>query len=127
MLYSTCALSTLVLAKSSSTKKRRTLRPARKDRREHGDTCLDGIQLRFDILKARLDSSWNWARQADLTMFYGIIIGHMHMTTAGREITARCITLLDCADPDVLRYVQYNIDHYGAWKDETCVLGKEFA
>lgn len=60
-------------------------------------------------------------------MFYGIIIGHMHMTTAGREITARCITLLDCADPDVLRYVQYNIDHYGAWKDETCVLGKEFA
>ena len=93
--------------------------------REHGDAYIDGIQPRFDILKARrFDSSWNWARQDALIMFYDIIFGRL--TTVDREITARCIALLNRADPDMLRYMQYNIDHCDASKGETYKLAKEF-
>jgi fatty acid synthase subunit beta len=66
--------------------------------REHGDTYIKGIQPRFDILKARhFDSSWNWVRQDSLLMYYDINFGRL--TTVDREITARCIALLNRADP----------------------------
>ena len=43
---------------------------------EHGDAYIEGIQPRFDILKARhFDSSWNWVRQDALLMYYDIIFG----------------------------------------------------
>lgn len=57
-------------------------------------------------------------------MFYDIIFGRL--TTVDREITARCIALLNRADPDMLRYMQYNIDHCDASKGETYRLAKEF-
>ena len=52
--------------------------------REHGDTYIEGIQPRFDILKARhFDSSWNWVRQDALLMYYDIIFGQL--TTVDRN------------------------------------------
>ena len=63
----------------------------------------------FDPLKARrFDSSWNWVRQDALVMFYDIIFGRL--PTVDREITARCIALLNHADPELLTYMQYHID-----------------
>ncbi|KAF4614083.1 hypothetical protein D9613_007929 [Agrocybe pediades] len=77
--------------------------------KEHGDAYVDGIQPRFDPLKARhFDSSWNWVRQDALIMFYDLIFGRW--ATVDREITARCIALLNRADPDMLQFFQYNID-----------------
>lgn len=73
--------------------------------RDHGDAYLDGIQPRFDPLKARhFDSSWNWARQDALLMHCDIIHG-----TVDREISTRCIAI-NRADPDILRYMRYHID-----------------
>lgn len=93
--------------------------------REHGDAYLDGIQPRFDILKARhFDSSWNWVRQDAHIMFYDIIFGRL--TTVDREITARRIALLNRADPDMLRCMQYHIDRTDPSKGETYRLAKEF-
>lgn len=93
--------------------------------REHGDAYIDGIQPRFDPLKARhFDSSWNWVRQDALLMYYDIIFGRL--TTVDREITARCIALLNRADPDMLEYMQYNIDQCDASKGDTYKLAKEF-
>jgi fatty acid synthase subunit alpha len=93
--------------------------------REHGDSYIDGIQPRFDPLKARhFDSSWNWVRQDALLMYYDIIFGRL--TTVDREITARCIALLNRADPDMLKYMQYNIDQCDPSKGETYKLAKEF-
>ena len=69
--------------------------------KEHGDTYIDGIQPAFDVLKARhFDSSWNWVRQDALLMFYDIIFGRL--TTVDREITARCIQIMNRADPELL-------------------------
>ena len=71
--------------------------------RGHGDAYIDGIQPRFEALKARhFDSSWNWVRQDALLMFYDIIFGRL--TTVDREITARCIQIMNRADPAMLRY-----------------------
>ncbi|KAE9399788.1 fatty acid synthase [Gymnopus androsaceus JB14] len=93
--------------------------------KEHGDLYIDGIQPVFDPLKARhFDSSWNWVRQDALMMYYDIIFGRL--TTVDREITARCIHLLNRADPEMLAYMQYNIDHCDPSKGETYKLAKEF-
>jgi fatty acid synthase subunit alpha len=93
--------------------------------REHGDAYIEGIQPRFDILKARhFDSSWNWVRQDALLMYYDIIFGRL--TTVDREITARCIALLNRADPDMLQFMQYNINQCDASKGETYRLAKGF-
>ena len=93
--------------------------------REHGDLYIDGIQPVFDPLKARhFDSSWNWVRQDALLMFYDILFGRL--TTVDREITARCIALLNRADPEMLTYMQYYINNCDPNKGETYKLAKEF-
>ena len=93
--------------------------------REHGDVYLDGIQPVFDSLKARhFDSSWNWVRQDALLMFYDIIFGRL--TTVDREITARCIKIMNCADPSMLRYMQYHIDKVDSERGPTYKLAKYF-
>lgn len=93
--------------------------------KEHGDLYIDGIQPVFDPLKARhFDSSWSWVRQDALMMYYDIIFGRL--TTVDREITARCIHLLNRADPEMLAYMQYNIDQCDPRKGETYKLAKEF-
>ncbi|KAI5122922.1 hypothetical protein M0805_007600 [Coniferiporia weirii] len=93
--------------------------------REHGDSYLDGIQPVFDPLKARhFDSSWNWVRQDALLMFYDIIFGRL--TTVDREITARCIQIMNRADPTMLRYMQYHIDKVDPERGPTYKLAKQF-
>lgn len=94
--------------------------------REHGDAYIDGIQPAFDPLKARhFDSSWNWVRQDALLMYYDII--HGRLTTVDRELTARCIALLNRADPELLTYMQYHIDRCDPSKGDTYALAKQFA
>ncbi|KAF9267936.1 fatty acid synthase [Marasmius fiardii PR-910] len=93
--------------------------------REHGDLYIDGIQPVFDPAKARhFDSSWNWVRQDALLMYYDILFGRL--TTVDREITARCIALLNRADPEMLTYMQYRIDRTDPNKGERYKLAKEF-
>lgn len=93
--------------------------------KEHGDSYLDGIQPVFDPLKARhFDSSWNWVRQDALLMFYDIIFGRL--TTVDREITARCIQIMNRADPTLLQYMQYNIDKVDPERGSTYKLAKQF-
>jgi fatty acid synthase subunit beta len=93
--------------------------------KEHGDTYVEGIQPIFDALKARhFDSSWNWARQDALIMYYNIIFGHL--TAIDRETTAQCISLLNRADPALLAYLQYSINQTDPLKGENYKLAKEF-
>ncbi|TFK75163.1 fatty acid synthase [Pluteus cervinus] len=93
--------------------------------REHGDLYIEGIQPRFEPSKARhFDSSWNWVRQDALLMYYDII--HGRLTTVDREITARCIALLNRADPELLTYMQYHINQCDPSKGETYQLAKQF-
>ena len=75
-------------------------------------------------LAHHFNSSWDWVRQDTLLIYYDIIFGWL--TTLDREITAHCIALLNWADPDMLQFMQYNINQCDASKRETYRLANEF-
>ncbi|KAI9613677.1 hypothetical protein KEM48_003676 [Puccinia striiformis f. sp. tritici PST-130] len=76
--------------------------------KEHGESYLKGIQPVFDPLRARhFDSAWNWVQQTALEMFFDIPI-------------------MNRANPALIDYMQYYLDHTDASKGERCHLAKEF-
>ena len=91
---------------------------------EHGDTYIDGIQPVFDALKARhFDSSWNWVRQDAILMFYDILFGRL--TTVDREITARCIAIMNRADRDLIKFMEFMVNQCDPAKGETYATAKK--
>jgi len=90
---------------------------------EHGEVYASGIEPAFSQLKARVyDSSWNWARQDALTMYYDIIFGRLK--AVDREIVSRCIHIMNRSNPKLLDYMQYHIDHCPTERGETYKLAK---
>lgn len=91
---------------------------------EHGDFYASGIEPVFSPLKARTyDSSWNWARQDALTMYFDIIFGRLQ--TVDREIVSQCIRLMNRSNPKFLDFMQYHIDNCPTERGETYKLAKE--
>lgn len=91
---------------------------------EHGEFYAAGIEPAFSQLKTRVyDSSWNWARQDALTMYYDIIFGRLK--AVDREIVSRCILIMNRANPTLLDFMQYHIDHCPTERGETYKLAKE--
>ncbi|THC97468.1 hypothetical protein EYZ11_003056 [Aspergillus tanneri] len=91
---------------------------------EHGDFYASGIEPAFDSLKARVyDSSWNWARQDALSMYYDIIFGRLRVVD--REIVSQCIRIMNRSNPLLLEFMQYHIDNCPTDRGETYQLAKE--
>jgi fatty acid synthase subunit alpha len=91
---------------------------------EHGDFYASGIEPSFDPLKARVyDSSWNWARQDALSMYYDIIFGRLKVVD--REIVSQCIRIMNRSNPLLLEFMQYHIDNCPTERGETYQLAKE--
>lgn len=91
---------------------------------EHGDFYASGIEPSFDPLKARVyDSSWNWARQDALSMYYDIIFGRLK--AVDREIVSQCIRIMNRSNPLLLDFMQYHIDNCPTERGETYQLAKE--
>ncbi|TVY91744.1 Fatty acid synthase subunit alpha [Lachnellula willkommii] len=91
---------------------------------EHGDFYAAGIAPVFSSLKARVyDSSWNWARQDALTMYYDIIFGRLQ--AVDREIVSQCIRIMNRSNPTLLDFMQYHIDNCPTERGETYKLAKE--
>lgn len=91
---------------------------------EHGEFYAAGIEPVFTSLKARVyDSSWNWARQDALTMYYDIIFGRLK--AVDREIVSQCIRIMNRSNPTLLDFMQYHIDNCPTDKGETYQLAKE--
>ncbi|KAF1365310.1 hypothetical protein EJ07DRAFT_96200 [Lizonia empirigonia] len=91
---------------------------------EHGEFYASGIEPQFTPLKARVyDSSWNWARQDALTMYYDIIFGKLK--AVDREIVSRCIAIMNRSNPLLLDFMQYHMDHCPTERGETYKLAKE--
>ncbi len=90
---------------------------------EHGEFYADGIRPSFSPLKARVyDSSWNWARQDALAMYYDIIFGRLK--AVDREIVSRCILIMNRSNTALLDFMQYHIDHCPTERGETYQLAK---
>lgn len=91
---------------------------------EHGDFYAAGIEPVFSSLKARVyDSSWNWARQDALTMYFDIIFGRLQ--AVDREIVSQCIRIMNRSNPTLLEFMQYHIDNCPTERGETYKLAKE--
>ena len=91
---------------------------------EHGDFYASGIEPSFNTLKARVyDSSWNWARQDALSMFYDIIFSRL--ATVDRDIIRQCIQIMNKSNPTLLEFMQYHIDNCPTERGETYKLAKE--
>ncbi|CAJ2512315.1 Uu.00g053300.m01.CDS01 [Anthostomella pinea] len=90
---------------------------------EHGDFYAGGIEPVFSPLKARIyDSSWNWARQDALSMYYDVIFGRLRIVD--REIVSRCIRIMTKSNPLLLEFMQYHIDNCPTERGETYALAK---
>ncbi|KAL9619278.1 MAG: hypothetical protein Q9160_006130 [Pyrenula sp. 1 TL-2023] len=91
---------------------------------EHGESYASGIEPSFSQLKARVyDSSWNWARQDALSMYYDIIFGRLQ--AVDREIVSQCIRIMNRSNPLLLDFMQYHIDNCPTERGETYQLAKE--
>lgn len=91
---------------------------------EHGEFYASGIEPSFSPLKARIyDSSWNWARQDALSMYYDIIFGRLQVVD--REIVSRCIYIMNRSNPLLLDFMQYHMDHCPTERGETYELAKQ--
>lgn len=91
---------------------------------EHGEFYASGIEPSFSQLKARVyDSSWNWARQDALSMYYDIIFGRLK--AVDREIVSQCIRIMNRSNPTLIDYMQYHIDNCPTERGETYKLAKE--
>ncbi|OMJ21424.1 Fatty acid synthase subunit alpha [Smittium culicis] len=91
---------------------------------EHGDDYSEGIRPQFDARKVRkFDSYWNWARQDALILYYEILFGRL--TEVDREVTARCIHLMNRSRPDLVRYMEYYITKTDGSKGPNYELAKD--
>ncbi|PNP40924.1 hypothetical protein TGAMA5MH_06790 [Trichoderma gamsii] len=91
---------------------------------EHGDVYASGIKPLFNPLRVRsYDSSWNWARQEVLTIYYDVIFGRLK--TVDQDTISRCIRVMNRANPTLLEYMQYHIDNCPRERGETYQLAKE--
>jgi fatty acid synthase subunit alpha len=91
---------------------------------EHGEFYASGIEPTFTPLKARVyDSSWNWARQDALSMYFDIIFGRLKLVD--REIVSQCIHIMNRSNPTLLEFMQYHIDNCPAERGDTYQLAKE--
>lgn len=91
---------------------------------EHGDSYAAGIEPSFTPLKVRVyDSSWNWARQDALSMFFDIIFGRLQLVD--REIVSQCIGIMNRSNPVLLEFMQYHIDNCPTDRGDTYMLAKE--
>jgi fatty acid synthase subunit alpha len=91
---------------------------------EHGNTYIKGIQPVFNALKARhFDSSWKWVRQDAILMFYDILSSRL--TTVDREITARCIAIMNRADPNLIKFMEFMVNCCDPAKGETYATAKK--
>ncbi|KAI1503132.1 fatty acid synthase subunit alpha [Biscogniauxia marginata] len=90
---------------------------------EHGDFYASGIEPVFSPLKARTyDSSWNWARQDALSMYYDVIFGRLQVVD--REIVSQCIRIMTKSNPLLLEFMQYHIDNCPTERGETYKLAQ---
>jgi fatty acid synthase subunit alpha len=91
---------------------------------EHGDVYASGIKPLFDPLKARsYDSSWNWARQDVLTIYYDVIFDRLKVTDS--NAISRCIAIMNRSNPKLLEFMQYHVDNCPRERGENYKLAKE--
>ncbi|GMM35397.1 trifunctional fatty acid synthase subunit [Saccharomycopsis crataegensis] len=78
---------------------------------ELGETFVNGIKPSFSAKKARVyNSYWAWARQDLLSMYYEIIFGNLSEKDINRDIIAKCISIMNRANPELIKFMEYFVN-----------------
>ncbi|SCU99033.1 LAFA_0G21572g1_1 [Lachancea sp. 'fantastica'] len=75
---------------------------------ELGDYFVQGISTSFSRKKARtFDSSWNWAKQSLLSLYFEII--HGVLKNVDRELVAEAINIMNRSNETLIKFMEYHI------------------
>ena len=91
---------------------------------DFGEFYASGIEPSFPPLTVRVyDSSWNWARQDALNMYFDIIFGRLKLIN--RELVSQYIRIMNRSNPTLVEFMQYHIDNGPTERGETYRLAKD--
>lgn len=90
---------------------------------ELGEYFIQGISTSFSRKKARVfDSSWNWAKQALLTLYFQII--HGVLKNVDREVVTEAINIMNRSNETLIKFMEYHISHCDENNGENYKLAK---
>ncbi|AET37910.1 trifunctional fatty acid synthase subunit FAS2 Ecym_2158 [Eremothecium cymbalariae DBVPG len=75
---------------------------------ELGSYFVQGVETSFSRKKARVfDSSWNWARQSLLSLYFEII--HGVLKNVDREVVTEAINIMNRSNETLIKFMEYHI------------------
>ena len=90
---------------------------------ELGEYFVQGIATSFSRKKARVfDSSWNWAKQSLLSLYFEII--HGVLKNVDRELVAEAINIMNRSNEALIKFMEYHISQTKVEEGENYKLAK---
>ncbi|KAM3159575.1 Fatty acid synthase subunit alpha [Lachancea thermotolerans] len=90
---------------------------------ELGEYFVQGISTSFSRKKARVfDSSWNWAKQSLLSLYFEII--HGVLKNVDRELVAEAINIMNRSNETLIKFMEYHISQTKVDEGENYQLAK---
>ncbi|SCU93162.1 LANO_0E03158g1_1 [Lachancea nothofagi CBS 11611] len=90
---------------------------------ELGEYFVQGISTSFSRKKARVfDSSWNWAKQSLLSLYFEII--HGALKNVDRELVAEAINIMNRSNEALIKFMEYHISKTKVEEGENYKLAK---
>ncbi|CAD6648543.1 HN1_G0022040.mRNA.1.CDS.1 [Saccharomyces cerevisiae] len=90
---------------------------------ELGEFFVNGVATSFSRKKARtFDSSWNWAKQSLLSLYFEII--HGVLKNVDREVVSEAINIMNRSNDALIKFMEYHISNTDETKGENYQLVK---
>ncbi|CCK69841.1 trifunctional fatty acid synthase subunit FAS2 KNAG_0D00890 [Huiozyma naganishii CBS 8797] len=90
---------------------------------ELGEFYVGAINTQFSRKKARVfDSSWNWAKQSLLQLYFEII--HGVLKNVDREVVSEAINIMNRSNEALIRFMEYHIKNTDTSQGENYQLAK---
>lgn len=90
---------------------------------ELGDYFINGVATSFSRKKARVfDSSWNWARQSLLSLYFEVI--HGVLKNVDREVVTEAINIMNRSNKTLIKFMEYHVANTDPLKGENYQMVK---
>ncbi|CCE64391.1 hypothetical protein TPHA_0H01860 [Tetrapisispora phaffii CBS 4417] len=90
---------------------------------ELGEYFVSGIATSFSRKKARVfDSSWNWARQSLLCLYFEVI--HGVLKNVDRKVVSEAINIMNRSNETLIKFMEYHVSNTNETKGENYQMVK---
>ncbi|KAG0669283.1 3-oxoacyl-[acyl-carrier-protein] synthase [Maudiozyma exigua] len=90
---------------------------------ELGEFYVNGLSTAFSRKKARtFDSSWNWAKQSLLSLYFEII--HGVLKNVDREVVTEAINIMNRSNEALIKFMEYHVSNTDPTKGENYQMVK---